>query len=269
MTKSGVVYIENIFILNLIMNFYLLKLTAKVLNLKPCLKRLILGSIAGAVGYCLVISIPCFSYTLKVMAGMLPVGILMIKLGLNITGIKALLYGIGWMFTFSFILGGFILFLKGKLPVVYESVQGGIFIMACGLLGYELFQSAIAVHKSKAQNRFCTVRLDTDKGWLKIAALIDTGNGLTDPISHKPVAVLEEEIWRSMTKWMRKEKFRVIPYHSIGKEHGILEGYEVDRFEVECDTGMKTQNNVIVAVFKGKLSECGGYQMILPPELLI
>ncbi len=269
MTRSGVIYIENILILNLIMNFYLLKLTAKVLRLKPCLRRLILGSVVGAVGYCLIISIPYVSYTVKVMTGMLPVGILMMKLGLNITGIKALCYGTGWMFTFSFILGGFILFLKGKLPVVYEGAQGGIVIITCGLLGYELFKSAIVVHRNKAQNKFCTVRLDTDMGWVKIAALVDTGNGLMDPVSKKPVAILEEEIWRSMTKWIRKEKYRVIPYHSIGKEHGILEGYEVGRFEVEGDTGIKTQSNVIVAVFKGKLSECGSYQMILPPELLI
>ena len=66
---------------------------------------------------------------------------------------------------------------------------------------------------------------------------------------------------------MRPEKFKVIPYHSIGKDNGILEGYEIDTIKVKGNECEKQYDKVIVAVFKGKVSKGGSYQMILPPEL--
>ena len=69
--------------------------------------------------------------------------------------------------------------------------------------------------------------------------------------------------------WMKPEKFKMIPYHSIGKENGMLEGYEVGAMEVKGDTGEKQFDKVIIAIFKGKISQKGGYEMILPPELSI
>lgn len=263
------IYIEKIFALNLMMNLYLLKLTAGALKKPVCPKRLILGSFLGSAGYCILLVLPRISYTLKMMAGMLPVGMLMVKLGLKTKSGKELLYGTGWMFTFAFFLGGFIIFLKGKLPGIYRYAQTGMVVAGGGLIGYELLEAGMKKLRRRSQTRFCRVRLETDRGRMEISALVDTGNGLTDPVSHKPVAVLEADIWQDMSKWMRPEKYRVIPYHSIGKEHGILEAYEMDGFEVISDTSIKKQSNVVLAIFKGKLSKSGGYQMILPPELYV
>ena len=61
----------------------------------------------------------------------------------------------------------------------------------------------------------------------------------------------------------------MIPYHSIGKERGLLEGYEIDEIVVKGHTGRKQFEKVIVAVYKGKVSGKGSYQMILPFQLSI
>ena len=68
-----------------------------------------------------------------------------------------------------------------------------------------------------------------------------------------------------MEQEKRPEKMRVIPFHSIGKENGILEGYEVDKIEIEYNAEKRELNKVMIAVFQGKLSSKGEYQMILPP----
>ncbi len=49
----------------------------------------------------------------------------------------------------------------------------------------------------------------------------------------------------------------------------MLEGYEIDAVEIKSDAGDKRFDKVIIAIFKGKISQKGSYQMILPPELSI
>ena len=68
---------------------------------------------------------------------------------------------------------------------------------------------------------------------------------------------------------MKPEKYKIIPYHSIGKDSGLLEGYEIDSMEVKGSMGEKQYEKVIVAIFNGKISKRGGYQMVLPLELSI
>lgn len=269
MQTEGNIYLENIFLLNLIMNLYLLKLTGSVLKCKTGCFRVFTGSLLGAVGYCIILCLPKITYGWKMTAGMLPIGILMIRLGLGTKGRKELLYAAGWMFTFAFLLGGFIIFLRGKLLFGRQHENTMLLIAALGFGGYELLKKGLEVYFRRREDKMRRVRISADMGDVEITALVDTGNGLVDPVSLKPVAVLEEDIWKKMTKWMRPEKYRVIPFHSIGKEHGLLCGYEVELMEVEGEIGKRQHKNVVIAVFKGKLSKTGGYQMILPPELSI
>ena len=269
MQPGGIVYIENIFLINLVMNLFLLRLTGRILGKPPSFLRCLLGSVLGSVGYCVVLCVPGITYTQKVTAGMIPVGTLMTKLGLKTKGKKELFYGTGWMFVVAFLLGGFMIFLKGRLPFFGQYHKSGIVIAGLGFAGYEIFRKGIDNLQQRKEQRFRRVRLPADAGELEITALVDTGNGLVDPISNKPVAVLEEEVWKHMQAGMRPEKYKVIPFHSIGKEHGILDGYEIEVMKVEGDMGTCLYENVIIAVFKGKISRSGTYQMILPPELSI
>ena len=111
---QGIIYIDSIFALNLVMDLYLLLLTAKALGKTVSYLRIFAGSITGAAGYCLILCVPGISYILKVLLGMIPTGGLMIKIACRTKGIKELLRAMGYLFTFSFIMGGFIIFLKGK-----------------------------------------------------------------------------------------------------------------------------------------------------------
>lgn len=269
MQTEGNIYLEDIFLLNLIMNLYLLKLTGKVLKYKTGFFKVFAGSLLGAAGYCAVLCIPDVAYGWRLLFGMLPIGVCMIRLSLGIKGRKELGYAAGWLFTFAFLLGGFIIFLKGKLPFLHQYKDTLFWVAGMGFIGYELLRKGLEISLRRKEAVFKKVRLAADMGDMEVTALVDTGNGLIDPVSQKPVAVLEEESWQKMTGWMRPEKYHVIPFHSIGKEHGLLGGYEVGLMEVEDEIGVRQYNNVIIAVFKGKLSKTGGYQMILPPELSI
>ena len=267
MQLQGTIYIDSIFLLNLVMDLYLLALTAKILGKTATYPGIFAASVIGAAGYCLILCLPGIAYILKVLFGMFPLGAFMIKTACRTKGIKELLTGEGYLFFVSFLLGGFIIFLKDKLP---EGWGDSLVLTAgMGFAGFAVCRKFIDILQKRKRERFCKVLIAGDGGPVEIAALIDTGNGLIEPVSRKPVAILEETKWENLKIWMKPEKFKLIPYHSIGKDHGMMEGYEVDAMEVKGSLGDKRFEKVVIAVFKGKISRKGSYQMILPPELSI
>lgn len=259
-----VIYIDGIFTMNLIMDFFLLSLTAGTLKKPATFLRILTGSLIGSVGYCLALCLIDLPYYMMVLFFMIPTAMVMVKAGCRTKGIKEALYGTGYLFTYAFLLGGALLFLRNRFPGL-----GLDSLMPTAFLGYLLFficRKGLKKFAAARDNHFCRVVIPGDESHLLVCGLIDTGNGLREPVSGKPVAVLEKEIWKKMKRWERPEKYRAIPFHSIGKARGTLEGYEVDHIRMEYENSSKELNGVLIAVFDGKLSTNGRYQMLLPPE---
>lgn len=101
MQLQGTIYIDSVFLLNLVMDLYLLMLVSKVLGNAATYPRILAGSIVGAAGYCIILCLPG-TYMLKILFGMIPVGALMIKIVCKTQGLKELLRAEGCLFTFSF-----------------------------------------------------------------------------------------------------------------------------------------------------------------------
>lgn len=261
-----IIYIDSIFLMNLIMDLFLLELTAKTLKKTATFLRILFAALLGAGGYCLILCLPDISYYLKVIIFMLPITAGMIKLGCGTKGLKELLYGTGYLFAYSFLLGGFMLFLIRRISFFKAHGNSMLMLLLLGYTGYRLCLWGIEKSGKRKQNHFCMVELEGDENKIRVPGLFDTGNGLIEPVSGKPVAILEEEVWQKMKHAKRPEKYKIIPFHSIGKENGILEGYEVENIRIEYETGARELSSVLIAVFKGKLSVKGEYQIILPPQ---
>lgn len=100
-------------------------------------------------------------------------------------------------------------------------------------------------------------------------ALLDTGNFLTDPVSGKPVSVVEET---DITKaWLEKypQKYKIIPYQSVGKAHGVLEGIMVDELIIHKEREQVVKKGAVIALYRGRLSNDGAFQMILNHSLIV
>lgn len=266
---QGTIYLDSIFLLNLVMDLYLLTLTAKALGKTATYSGIFAGSAAGAAGYCIILCLPGIPYMLKVLFGMIPVGMLMIKIAYRTKGFRELLRDLGYLYLLSFFMGGFIIFLKGKNRWLAQQGDLAAVIAGTGFVGFLIGKKLTGAYRKRQENHFCKVTIPGDEGAVMIAALVDTGNGLIEPVSQKPVAILDADEWKKMRRWMKPEKYKLIPYHSIGRDSGMLEGYEVDTMEIDGKLGRKQYDKVIIAVFKGKVSQKGSYQMILPPELSI
>lgn len=109
---------------------------------------------------------------------------------------------------------------------------------------------------------------------IRMLALLDTGNGLIEPISKKPVCLVGKNVFEENRakeggrKEFQPQKFRIIPYHSVGKEKGMLSGYEMDRLIIDTDERKVIIEKPMIGISEVPVSGNGSYQMILQPELL-
>lgn len=158
--------------------------------------------------------------------------------------------------------------LKRNIPGLWQMKNSFLLIAGSGAAVYEFGRLWVMKLYKRNKEVFCKVSLQGDSEVLEIMALVDTGNGLVDPVSGKRVAVLEKAVFQKMTLAMKPEKLKMIPYHSLGKERGILTAYEVEKIEIRKEEEKQIIRNVILAIYEGKLSGKGSYQMILSPELL-
>ena len=118
------------------------------------------------------------------------------------------------------------------------------------------------------RRRIYEVKLVENGEEIDVKALFDTGNLLCDPLSGKPVSVMED--CPKIREWLEKypQKYRAVPYRSVGNEHGILEGLVVDELAIQKEDGRVVRTGTVVAVYKGKLSKGGDFEMILNHSLI-
>ncbi|MEM5769069.1 MAG: sigma-E processing peptidase SpoIIGA [Bacillota bacterium] len=124
---------------------------------------------------------------------------------------------------------------------------------------------------------------------VQIAALIDSGNCLKEPISHAPVVIAEyaalkpllspevcalldktaEESWLELLHtfppdWL--SRLHIIPYSSLGRKGGLIIGFRPDYLVLEQPNGPKQCTPVIIGLSKRKLAD--DYRALLHPELV-
>ena len=261
------VYIEKVFVINLVLNIFILILTAKTLKLVVPNLRILIGGVIGAFGYCLILPLPV-TYSVKVLIGLIPVSILMAKITYKTVGFKNVLRQTGYLFIYAFLTGAIMLFILQHVPLAGLYTDKVLVIL---ILGYVVFVAVDFFHKWNRQhqeNVFTKVSIPCGLEEITVTALIDTGNGLIEPISKKPVTILEETVWELIEPLKKPEKTKVIPYHSIESTKGIMTGYEIETIYIEHSGQRIKCENVIIAQAPGRISASGEYQMILNPQML-
>lgn len=101
-----------------------------------------------------------------------------------------------------------------------------------------------------------------------VSALLDSGNRLCDPVSGKPVCVVERTALQDWKDEIQKENFIQIPFSSIGQTNGMLLGTTISQMIIYQD-GMEIQiKQPLIAFYEGSLSPQSTYQMLLHENLL-
>ena len=295
-----VVYIDVLFVVNLIVNYILLKACCIFSGLRCNNYRVMLGAFIGAC-YAVLVFFPDFSVIYSTICKML-ISMLIVAASFPFYSIGSYIKALLIFYVVSFGFGGCVLgifyfsdvgarlgaiysngVLYFNLPWTILAVSGAFFFVAVKLFSY--FSGKVY----KSHNLRKKLYLSYGENTAEVTALMDTGNSLIDPVTLVPVIIVEYRLLKNIFNesikatldrigndnitWIMSEvagkglSARLIPFSSIGKENGMLLGFIPDRAEIHDDCGVKVLEKCVVALYDRPLSKDRSYGALLNPYL--
>lgn len=259
-------YLDMFFLINMGMNFVILLTESFFQNRRIELRRLLLTSTLAAGVACLTVIMGIHRIIVFFVFYYVAVSAVIVRLAFGKTTIGTLIRNILFYYTIAFVLGGLLIQVKELLPFSLSSVAvlgtASIFLLFIRwiLPKYRKWQSGAGT--------YYRVRLFYDGRSVTGNALWDTGNHLREPFTGEPVMLGEKRLLSRLWKTEEEPIQRMIPFHSVGKETGILRIFQVDYAEVKMESQWCRVKNPWVAICDHYLSSDGEYEMILHPEML-
>lgn len=282
-----IVYADIVFIENLIINCVILYVTAVLKKIKISYLRIFFSSICGS-SYA-VLSIVVIDNVI----GKLILSIVMILIIFPTKNVKQILETLTTFYLVSITAGGAAIAISYLMNDYKINTVNGIAIVdfpilfsAVGIIiGVFLIITTINNLKSKISKRdiFYDIEIFIDNKKVKIRALLDTGNMLKDPISQRPVViatrrslknVLPQEILEDIKNILGGDKLgginqfankiKLIPFKSLGNEHGILIGIKSNKIIVDNNE----IKDVIIGIYEKEFSRTKKYDALIGIDLL-
>ncbi len=294
-----IVYLDLLSLINLIMNFLILWATAKLSNIKYSLWRLLLTALLGTI-YTIMNIMPRFAFLNRISFHLL-ISVIMVIVSFAPLSRKLFFKTIGYFYLITFVAAGaiFALYnLTGGNPLdslarvlnispnnLWIIILGSLFVIVIGKFGWIFIQYKLL------PDIFCVpIIISFDDKVIEMNALVDTGNQLQDPLTKVPVIVVElEEIMEILPDEVRRviseysindgnlmsqfsdipwsNRFRLIPFSSLGKSDGMLIGFRPDNVRIRTKNEIFIVDRVIVALQDKKLDPNNNYQALLNPEV--
>ena len=238
------IYLDMLFLMNFIMDLLLIFVSADSLSIKVKLWRAVISAVFGAfLGVCFFVIDLSF---ISSFAASLLMGSVMIFIALGRCLIKEFLKRLGILYLISAIFAGVSFFDMTMFDG--GMIKNGIFYFSSPriILGaaviYFVLRLVTFRLKRRAASEYFDILLEYKGRTVKTRAMTDTGNGLRDPISKRPVMLVECDILKKLAggecsaanlcEWIERERIRLIPYHTIDSE-GVLTGIVLDRAVID------------------------------------
>lgn len=284
---------------NFIINLFILYLTKVVTKTSITWKRFILGTILSTL-YSLVFFIPGLLFMSNFFMKII-ISIIVVKITFASKNKKVFFQQILGFYTISFIFAGVITSISwgsmDSLNLIFDKLES-FYIFKTGhvILGINLgiivaFKIFNYNFKANLKGKYIVkVSVFSKYGSSNFKALIDTGNNLTTPFGNKAVFIVElkeicnllpeaiekiyiensiinyevlEENWTRINKDM---KFKIIPFKSLGKEEGIILGFEPDYILVYLEDKSILIEDIIIGIYPATLSGNREYTGLLNYE---
>ena len=293
------IYIDVVFLENLVMNSIILIASGIILKKKLKWIRILLASSLGAIytiiGYISVLEIYS-NLVLKVI-----LSILIIYIAFNPQTVKQLWKDVLIFYLTSFVFGGVAFALIYVVKPQDILMKNGLFlgtyplktVLLAAIVAFIILIAAFAIVKTKFSKKdmFCEVEVELNNKKIKTRAMIDTGNLLKEPITNTPVIVLEhtllyecvpKEILDNLESILGGElvkipeeirneyisRLKLIPFASLGKQNGMLVGIKADSLKIIQDEQEKESKNVIVGIYNKSLTKRGEYRALIGIDLV-
>lgn len=252
------IYLDTLFLIQMVINYCVLMLTAALMRLITSRLRVMIASMAGAVGSCLMVFPTGINVYVKFVLIFITFGLVMTGIAFRVRGVRQYLCMLLAIVTTTFLLGGIVQWLVSVSDNRFPTeVWLLLLILVYGVLQYGLREYR------KQRSLFVPVTLtfgNEDEGTrhISVVALQDTGNRLREQETGKAVCILEEGV----LSLSLKNDYEVT-YHSLGREEATMKAAMIPEMIIHTKEGDVHTGNVMLALYPGKISPKGAYHMIL------
>lgn len=293
------VYIDVVLIENLIMNYIIIFATGIILKIKMKQIRIILGSLIGAI-----YTIIAYVSNLRIYSNFILkfiLSIIIVYVSFNPQTQKQLWKSLLIFYLTSLVFGG------AAFAIIYvvrpqEILRNNQLIFGTTSMKIILFSAILAFiviilafkivkNKISKKDMFCDIEVKINEEIIKTKAMIDTGNFLKEPITNKPVVVIEHTLlydcipkqilnnieqilggdFTNVPEEIREEyisKLKFIPFSSLGKQNGMLIGINAKYIKIKSEENENINENVIVGIYNKSLTKRGEYRALIGIELV-
>jgi len=252
------IYLDLVMILNFFFDFILLLSVSILLRRNVSIYKILLGAFLGGLSILLLFinisSLELFLY--KVI-----ISIIMVLISFGYKSFKYTFKNIFYLYTASIILGGFLYFLN--IEFSYKNV-GLVFInnglsinvifliIFCPFIIYIYVKQGLWLKTNYSNYYKIEIYIDDIK--YSLNAFLDTGNTLVEPITNKPVILIDKKI--------KCEKFFYIPYKTI-TNNGLIKCVKADKILING----KVKYKVLVGLLDEKI-KIDGIDCLLNKKIL-
>ena len=295
-----IVYLDIIFIENILMNYIILYACGVILKIKLKKWKIFLSASFGAT-YTIIMYLNIVEiYSNTIMKFIL--SIVMVYVAFKPDKVKKMLKELTLFYLTSFVFGGCVFglmyFLKPQMVQIRNGVFVGTYPMKIAIIGgsvaFIIMQISFKLIKNKVTKKdiIYTLKIRFYEKEKNINALLDTGNLLKEPITGFPVVITEKKalkglipeiILNNINKIVGGDtdeinsnnelakyisRFRMIPFSSVGKQNGLLLGIRCDSVSIEIDGIAETKTNVIIGIYDKSFTKNDSYSAIFGLDII-
>ncbi|MBU5292728.1 sigma-E processing peptidase SpoIIGA [Anaerosalibacter bizertensis] len=295
------IYAEYLIMENVIINYIILYVTKKITRTETSKSRLLIAALIGSV-YTLVMFFPSLNFMTKFTVKV-AISVLIIIFAFNPEKFSNFIRLLSTFYVTAFVFAGATFALFYVMNTNF-SVYNGVFYIKDFPIRFLILGITLSFILIKYVFKYLQIKLgktdvltnviiNLNNKQANIVALVDTGNSLKEPISQRPVIIVEffaikdllpekvqnlflenedldlDEITDIMIESVDEIKLRVIPFKAIGTENGILLGFKPDEILIMNEaTEKKIEEEIVVGIYNNKLSNDNKYKGLLNPEIL-
>lgn len=293
------IYVDIIFLENLIMNSIILYATSIILKIKPKIVKIMISSTIGSVYAIILYATNMKMYTSIISKIIL--SIIMVYVAFNSQNVKKMWKQLLIFYLTSFVFGGVSLYLIYVIKPQNILMKNGMFagqyvlkvIMLSAIVAFVVIKISLKIIKTKFNSKdiYCKIKFKLNGKQIETKAMIDTGNLVKEPITNTPVIIVEstllenilpKEILNNLENILGGDfseipekiqndyisKLRCIPFTSLGKQNGMLVGIKAEEMEIESEDEKKKCNNVIIGIYDKSLTKRGEYRALVGMEII-
>lgn len=284
-------YLDLLLLFSLLVNYFLLLLTAKIFRRSPGAGRLLGGAALGAFAVLVLMLPPNHALIVAVILAAPAVMVAAVFWPLR-PGELFLLWGA--LFLCAFMTGGAVLALSAGLGLAAGPPPGAALLCGTCLLLY-LFLGLLwpYLEEKRLQKRW---RMDLLVSWQgrekTVPAYLDTGNRLRDPFTRRPVIVIDYRslegilpppVYRRLSDpalepWAALQEledisqarcFTLVPFSGVGARREILLGFKPDAVVISRgEQSWPVGPRVILGLARRGFGPAAEYRALLPPDLV-